>query len=49
VESAEMEVFVLKMPRASWFYCVFWLFSGISKFSSDLRDFRRKRTSKPML
>ena len=36
VKSAETVIFVLKMPRASWFYGVFTPFSGISNF---LRDF----------
>ena len=42
VESAETVIFVLKMPRASWFYDVFASFSGISNFLRDFAWFPQK-------
>ena len=42
VKSAETGVFVLKMPRASWFYDVFAPISGISNFSHNFAWFPQK-------
>ena len=42
MESAETVIPVLKMQRASWFYGVFALFSGIPNFLSDFAWFPQK-------